>query len=95
VTYDPNLSVTLGEIDPDKPVPALWNEFDSLANVPMMVIRGATSDILSAETVAAMRARRKALDIIEVPDQGHTPLLAEEPVIEAIARFVQRCEAPA
>ncbi len=91
-TYDTNLSAALGEIDPATPLPALWNEFDSLSAKPMMVIRGETSDILSAETVAAMRARRASLEVVEVPDQGHTPLLAEADIIARIAGFVKRCD---
>src|SRR5262249_38216322 len=40
-TYDPKLAATMEGIDPERPVPALWKEFDALANVPVMVIRGA------------------------------------------------------
>ena len=69
----------------------LWHEFDALANVPMLVVRGANSDLLSAETVAAMRARRKDMDLIEVADQGHAPILEGE-LVRQIARFVQKCE---
>jgi pimeloyl-ACP methyl ester carboxylesterase len=95
LTYDPNLSVALATVDADNPVPALWKEFDALAHVPMMVIRGETSDILSRETVALMRARRSDVEFIEVPDQGHTPLLAEDDVIAWIAAFAARCDAQA
>jgi pimeloyl-ACP methyl ester carboxylesterase len=92
-TYDVNLAKTMEGIDFERSLPALWNEFDALRNVPVMVIRGANSDLLTAATVAAMRARRAEMEAIEVPDQGHTPLLAEADVIARIADFIGRCDA--
>ena len=58
--------------------------------VPAMVIRGSLSDILTAQTVAAMRARRSSLDVVEVADQGHAPLLADAATIARIEAFVDR-----
>ncbi len=92
-TYDVKLARALKDLDPEQAVPTLWQEFDALAHVPVMVMRGANSDILSAETVAAMQARRADLDVLIVPDQGHPPYLAEPDVIGSIAKFITRCEA--
>lgn len=94
-TYDQALARTLDTFDPTHPMPTLWDGFDALAAVPVMVIRGGMSDILSAETVAAMKARRQDLAVLEVPRQGHAPMLAEDDVIEKIAAFVGRCNARA
>jgi len=91
-TYDVNLAKTLEGVDFEKPFPPMWKEFDALPNKPVMVIRGANSDMLSPETVEAMRARRPRLVTIEVPDQGHPPLLADAETIGRIAEFVCRCD---
>lgn len=92
-TYDVRLAKTMEGIDFERPLPALWKEFDALANVPLMVVRGENSDLLSAATVDAMRARRSTMETVEVADQGHAPLLAEADVIGRIAEFVTGCDA--
>jgi pimeloyl-ACP methyl ester carboxylesterase len=90
--YDLKIARALAAIDIERPMPCLWNEFDSLAAVPVMVIRGGNSDILSAETVEAMRARRSRLAVIEVPDEGHAPLLEGEELLGRIVHFVEECQ---
>jgi pimeloyl-ACP methyl ester carboxylesterase len=92
LTYDPRLSRALASIDPAHPLPPMWPQFDALGNVSLMVIRGVNSDILSAATVADMQARRRDTVIIEIPDQGHAPLLAEADTIARIGLFVAKCE---
>lgn len=91
-TYDPALAQTLADFDVEHPLPPLWKEFEALAGVPVLVIRGAKSDILSAATVSEMQARHPKLQVIEVPDQGHVPFLDDAELISRIRFFVRSCE---
>lgn len=93
VTYDVNLAKTLKGFDADSPIPPLWLQFDALAHVPVMVVRGENSDILSPQTVTAMAARRAAMDVVDIPDQGHTPFLSEPEIIGRLIAFIERCDA--
>jgi pimeloyl-ACP methyl ester carboxylesterase len=90
-TYDPALAETLTDFTVEHPLPPLWKEFDALVNIPVLVIRGANSDILSAATVDAMKTRHPYLESIEVADQGHVPLL-EGDLVGRIVAFVETCE---
>ena len=92
LTYDPGVAQTLADFDIEHPLPSLWSEFEALAHVPVLVIRGANSDILSTATLETMRARHPGLESIEVPDQGHVPLLEGAELIRRVTAFVEKCE---
>jgi pimeloyl-ACP methyl ester carboxylesterase len=93
LTYDTGLAHNFAAVTSDQPLPAMWAQFEMLSQKPVMVVRGANSDILSAETVEAMKARAPAMEVLVVPDQGHAPLLAEPEVIATIAWFAAKCDA--
>jgi pimeloyl-ACP methyl ester carboxylesterase len=90
--FDPALARTMDALNFDEPLPALWPQFDGLAHVPIMVIRGEHSDIISPETVAAMAVRRPDLEVFEVKGQGHAPLLTDQASIDRITAFADRCD---
>ncbi len=91
--YDPRLAETLATISPEAPMPDLWAAFDTLGDVPVQVLRGTLSDILSANTVAAMAARHPGLEAVEVANQGHAPLLEDTATLDAIVGFLDRAGA--
>jgi pimeloyl-ACP methyl ester carboxylesterase len=90
-TYDVRIARTFAEVDIERPLPTMWNEFDALARVPVLVIRGANSDLLSAATVAEMLVHHPTMEIVEVADQGHVPLF-DQSSVPAIVAFIAKCE---
>lgn len=86
--YDPALARIFDGFDPDTFHLDLWPAFACLAGRPVMVIRGALSDLLTAATVEAMIRRHPGLVPLVVPDQGHAPVLWERSVLERIAAFL-------
>ncbi|MFN3575872.1 MAG: alpha/beta fold hydrolase [Tabrizicola sp.] len=66
----------------------LWPLFDALAGLPLALIRGENSDLLTRETVAEMRARRPDMDFAEVPGRAHIPFLDEAEAVALIRRFL-------
>ncbi|WP_415921599.1 alpha/beta fold hydrolase [Tateyamaria sp. SN6-1] len=87
ITYDPKLrdAVAAGGEVPD-----LWPFFDALAGKPLCLIRGAGSNLLSAETAARMQARRPDMIHAEVPDRGHVPFLDEPEAIAALKTWMEQ-----
>jgi pimeloyl-ACP methyl ester carboxylesterase len=87
--YDPALAHTLENFTPESPPPEpLWPQFEALANVPLLGIRGEHSDILSPATFAEMARRHPTFQSLVVEGQGHPPLLLDAPTISTIANFV-------
>jgi pimeloyl-ACP methyl ester carboxylesterase len=85
---DPRISEALKNTS--TAAPDLWPLFSQIKRVPLLVIRGALSDILSAGTVARMAHEKPDLVHVEVPNRGHTPLLNEPLCLEAIDAFLAR-----
>ncbi|UWQ80112.1 alpha/beta hydrolase [Leisingera sp. S132] len=82
--YDPRLRDALLAQAEAGPPPDLWPLFLALDGLPCGVIRGANSDILSAETFAEMQCRLPALQAAEIANRGHVPFLDEPEALALI-----------
>jgi len=88
--YDPRIMEPFRKTS-GKPAPDLWPLFDQLAagERPLLLVRGALSDLLSASTAEAMRARAPQMGFVEVPRVGHAPMLSEPEARTAIEAFLR------
>ncbi|MBL4827455.1 MAG: alpha/beta hydrolase [Spongiibacteraceae bacterium] len=66
----------------------LWPFFHSMIPIPTLLIRGASSDILSPDCVEKMKKQKPDLEFVEVPMCGHAPFLNEPESIHAIDNFL-------
>lgn len=89
-SYDSKLAKCLSVLD--GPMPKLWPQFEALKRLPLLVIRGGNSDLLSEETVEEMQRRHPNMTSITVPAEGHAPLLRDVPTISAIASFFAKAD---
>ena len=85
--YDPRISEAVTAEDSDAVPPDLWPVFDLLGHQPLLLIRGALSDLLDTRIAAEMQRRVPAMTYLEVADVGHAPMLKDEAVIAAIEGF--------
>jgi pimeloyl-ACP methyl ester carboxylesterase len=68
----------------------MWPLYAAIKAVPMLVLRGALSDLLSAATVERMAREKPDLEHVTVPNRGHTPMLDEPECRQAIDAFLTR-----
>lgn len=88
--YDPDIAVPIRAAGAKALVPNLWPFFNRLAkDRPTLLIRGATSDLLSADIAAKMRKRAPKMAYAEVPGVGHAPMLDEPEARAAIFEFLR------
>ncbi len=67
-----------------------WPLFAALGDKPGTVLWGVLSDILSRDIVERMRAAKADLDVVEVANRGHVPLLDEPECLGAIDALLDR-----
>jgi pimeloyl-ACP methyl ester carboxylesterase len=88
IPYDPALREAFLNAFDGPPVD-LWPLFDALAGLPLALIRGADSDLLTPETAREMQHRRPDMAFAEVPGRAHIPFLDEPQAVALIRAFLQ------
>lgn len=92
LNYDPALRVAFEAAMAAPPVD-LWPLFDACADLPLALIRGANSDVLTAATAYAMHQRRPDMHYAEIPNRGHIPFLDEPESLRCIHTWLDAIEA--
>lgn len=93
ISYDYDMAIAEPFGKPGNAAPPnLWLAFEALQNVPMLLVRGELSDLLSADTVKRMGLRNPAMRTIIVPRVGHAPTLDEPEVRAAIHALLDGVE---
>jgi len=86
VHYDPKIVTQFtthkGDLD-------VWDAYDKLA-CPTLVLHGAESDVLPAETARAMTERGPRAELVEIEGVGHAPLLNDAAQRAIVADFLAR-----
>lgn len=89
IRYDPKLrdAVLAGT---STLAPDLWPLFDAMDGLPLALLRGENSDLLTATAAAEMQRRRPDMLFAEVKDRAHIPFLDEPESLKIINAFIER-----
>lgn len=90
LTYDPALRIGFDKAM-SAPLAEAWPLFDACADLPLALLRGANSDVLTRQTADDMQARRPDMIRAEIADRGHIPFLDEPEALAAIRLWLDRC----
>lgn len=92
LTYDPALAEGFQAVR-EGPLPDAWPLFDACAGLPMALLRGAGSDLLSAGTAAEMKRRQPGLIHADIPGRAHIPFLDEPEALGVIHAWLAEVQA--
>ena len=67
-----------------------WLLFDALLKIPLLVLRGEHSDLLSTATFGKMQHHKPDLTAVTVRNRGHAPYLDEPEASNAIDEFLDQ-----
>lgn len=88
VRYDPKLRDAVLDAGAT-PAPDLWPMYDALGGLPLALIRGANSDLLSEATADEMLRRRPDMVRADIAGRGHVPFLDEDDALDALTEWLE------
>ena len=88
IRFDYDMAIVVPFEAAPAPTIDMWPLFATLAQKPLLVIRGEVSDLLSAEAAAKMQAAAPNAKFAVVPGVGHAPELDEPEAVAAIDSFL-------
>ncbi len=90
IACDPNIAVLLNDNNngENSAAPNLWPVYEQILDKPILLIRGELSDIIDVECVNQMKQMKPDIEILEIPNVGHAPLLSEPEVEPRIVKFL-------
>lgn len=87
--YDPAVAIGLDKVPSALTRAAAWLAFRRLARRrPTLLVRGALSDLVTAEIADKMQRAAPAMVQAVVPGVGHAPMLTEPAALDALRRFL-------
>lgn len=86
--YDPAISQAVRSDEGSALPPDLWSVYAQLESQPLMLIRGAISDLLDTDIKDRMIQSVPDLLYLEVADVGHAPMLIDDAITEALENFL-------
>ncbi len=86
---DPAIGQAFAAARLEEPLPALWPQFDCFPDVPVLVIRGEHSRLLTQRIVEEMQKRRPHIRAVTALGQGHAPLLHVDGIEHVIQDFLE------
>lgn len=75
-----------------EPTGWLWEALAALRDVPVLILRGERSDVLSAPVAGRMVATLDRAELVTVPRVGHSPTLGEPVAMAGLKRLLERTE---
>jgi len=86
--YDPAIAAQMQTLDLEAPIPDLWPQFQAFQDIPLMVIRGENSKLLTQATTDEMGNRHPGMAVKIARGQGHAPILHVGDIPAAIRHFI-------